>query len=352
MTVTITKPEINLREELSALKSPTGAFGEQLRRAETVTDFYNLKGTNKNVIINGDMRFSQRGDFSAGYSNAAGTPVYTIDRFFNRPYGTDPQTITNNTVTLPDGTNAKSMKVQQTGTTNNCPFYHMIQSIECERWMLGKTFTVSYWYRTNTPKIRGRYCDTLSCYANIGEDMINDDQWHYNAWQMTFSTTATVGTNAQVHPAFTKSDGASILGGEYFEFTLLQMELGTVATPFEFRSNTTELLLCQRFCYAINGTTGGDRIGSGFIYSSTGGIITLPLPVVMRTSPSIYGTPSSITMNDSISGYTQASTVSLNQANPQFIALAFTSSGMTAGRGAQAYFTSSGDNRLVFSAEF
>ena len=283
MTVTISKPEINLREELSALKSPIGAFGEQLGRAETVTDFYNLKGTNKNLIINGDMRFSQRGDFSTGYSDAAGTSVYTIDRFFNRPYGSDPQTITHNTVTLPDGTNAKSMNVQQTGTVNNTPFYHMTQPIETERWMLGKTFTVSYWYRTNTPKIRARDCDTLACYGNLGEVMINDDQWHYNSWQMTFSSSATVGTNAQVHPAFTKSDGANILGGEYFEFTLLQMELGTVATPFEFRSNQIELALCQRFYWQHSISIWASAIFDGSNSDYPGAFIQHPVP--MRITP-------------------------------------------------------------------
>ena len=289
MTVTITKPEINLREELSAVKSPTGVFGEQLGRVETVTDFYNLTGQNKNLIINGDMRFSQRGDYSSGYTNAAATPVYTIDRFFNRPYGADPQTITHNSVVLPDGTYTKSMKVQQTGTVNNTPFYHMIQMLEVERWMLGKTFTVSYWYRTNTPRIRGRYCDTLSCYANIGEDMIADEQWHYNVWQMRIPTNATIGGGAQMHPAFTKADGANILGGEYFEFTLLQMELGTVATPFEFRSAQTELALCQRYFVAF-GTPSLNQyvhLGVGSLYSTTAINLAVALPTAMRTTPSV-----------------------------------------------------------------
>lgn len=282
MTVTVSKPEINLREEISALKKPSGVFGEQLGRAETVTDFYKLTGQNKNLVINGDMRFSQRGDYSSGYSNAAGTSVYTIDRFANRPYGSDPQTITHNTVVLPNGTDTKSMKIQQTGTVNNTPFYHMTQPVETERWMRGKTFTVSYWYRTNTPRIRGRYCDTLSCYANMGEDMIADEQWHYNSWQMTFSPNATVGGITQIHPAFTKADGANILGGEYFEFTLLQMELGTVATPFEFRLAQTELALCQRYYWQHSIAIWASAILDG-ASDYPGAFIQHPVP--MRITP-------------------------------------------------------------------
>jgi hypothetical protein len=281
MTVTVTKPEINLREELSAVKSPTGVFGEQLGRAETATDFYNLTGSNKNLIINGDMRFSQRGDYSSGYTNVAATPVYTIDRFFNRPYGSGAQTITHNSVVLPDGTYTKSMKVQQT-TTNDTPFYHMHQMLEIERWMLGKTFTVSYWYRTNTPRIRARYCDNISCFGNWGEDMIDDEQWHYNVWQMKIPTNATIGGGAQMHPAFTKASGANILNGEYFEFTLMQVELGTVATPFEFRSNQVELALCQRYYWQHSIAIWASAILDG-TSDYPGAFIQHPVP--MRITP-------------------------------------------------------------------
>ena len=352
MTVTITKPEINLREELSAVKSPTGVFGEQLGRAETVTDFYNLTGQNKNLVINGDFKVSQRGNFTAGVTNAAATPAMYMDRWFTRPYGADSQTVTHGSVVLPDGTYTQTMKVQQTGTVNNTPFYHMIYPIEIERWMVNKIFTVSYWYRTNTPRIRARYCNSLECFGNWGEDMIDDEQWHYNVWQMRIPTNANIGSSAQIHPAFTKANGANILGGEYFEFTQVQCELGTVATPFEFRHYTTELLLCQRYCYAIDGPIAGDRVGSAFIFSSTGGVITIPLPVQMRVAPSLVGTPSSVTLNDSIGGYTQSTAVTLNGAGKHFVSLTFTSSGMTAGRGAQAYFSSTADNRIILSAEF
>jgi hypothetical protein len=58
-----------------------------------------------------------------------------------------------------------------------------------------------------------------------------------------------------------------------------------------------------------------------------------------------------ITINDQVTAYTSTG-ISLNGANKNFVSLAVTSSGMTANRGAQAYFTSSSaNNALVIRAE-
>ena len=44
MTVKITKPEINVREQLNELKKPTGVAGEAMLRAETPQEQFNLIG--------------------------------------------------------------------------------------------------------------------------------------------------------------------------------------------------------------------------------------------------------------------------------------------------------------------
>jgi hypothetical protein len=140
--------------------------------------------------------------------------------------------------------------------------------------------------------------------------------------------------------------------GNYLKITDVQYEVGATATPFERRPSQTELALCQRYAYVLSGPNGGDRIGSAFIFSASGAIITLPHPVPMRASPSLSGTPGGITLNDSIGGYSQSTAVTINASNPTFTSLAFSSSGMTAGRGAQAYFTSTASTNFVaLSAE-
>lgn len=56
MTVIVRKPTINIREELSALKKPTGIFGEQVMRSQTADEFYNVTGVSRNILINGGMK--------------------------------------------------------------------------------------------------------------------------------------------------------------------------------------------------------------------------------------------------------------------------------------------------------
>jgi hypothetical protein len=138
--------------------------------------------------------------------------------------------------------------------------------------------------------------------------------------------------------------------GATFYITGFQFEKGSTATSFDYRPYGYELFLSQRYAYVFSGTTAGDRIGSGFIFFSSGAIITLPLPVIMRAAPVISGTPSPITLNDSLQAYATSS-VTLNSSSVSFAALAAVSSGMNVGRGCQAYFTNTQANTLILSAE-
>ena len=78
MTVRITKPEFNLREKLSELDKPVGLHGNEILKSETPQDTFDLVGTGrKNMVINGDMRISQR------YNTDENTPTnnkYTLDQ--------------------------------------------------------------------------------------------------------------------------------------------------------------------------------------------------------------------------------------------------------------------------------
>ena len=47
----------------------------------------------------------------------------------------------------------------------------------------------------------------------------------------------------------------TIAAGDYIEATMLQMELGDVATPFEHRSYGEELALCKRYYQHYSGTS-------------------------------------------------------------------------------------------------
>lgn len=101
-----------------------------------------------------------------------------------------------------------------------------------------------------------------------------------SAWQTTSSPVG-----------FGTSGVTSIVGtnGATFYLTGVQLEVGTKATPFEFRHHTTELQLCQRYCW-VNGGVSGQQYavhGMGYIYGSTGATITIFPPVEMRDVPSL-----------------------------------------------------------------
>lgn len=67
--------------------------------------------------------------------------------------------------------------------------------------------------------------------------------------------------------------------GNYVEFTGLQLEKGTITTPFEFRPYATELQLCQRY-YQLTRAGVYQYCGTGDTYGCI-----FPFPVPMRISP-------------------------------------------------------------------
>jgi hypothetical protein len=75
--------------------------------------------------------------------------------------------------------------------------------------------------------------------------------------------------------------------GATFYITGIQLEAGSTATSFDYRSIGTELALCQRYYYRIKATAGNKIFSSGAqSYATTGTICVVQFPVTMRTEPS------------------------------------------------------------------
>jgi hypothetical protein len=101
----------------------------------------------------------------------------------------------------------------------------------------------------------------------------------------------------------------SVLGtnAATFYITGVQLEKGSTATSFDFRSYGTELALCQRYCVVWGPTA--THLGSGSVYNSTDMNISIPIPVPMRSTP----TPSKTTTGGNwLSAYIGASGTSSN----------------------------------------
>lgn len=251
MTVTVTKPQATLRELLATLKKKTGLFGEQVMRSNTVDDFYNAKGSNRNLIINGDFRISQRGD----YTTAANLPssTYTLDRWISYMSNMT-GTLQHTTVTF-NGETRRAAKVVLTNSTSGEALLE--QRVEPVNMIVGKTYTLSTWVRTTNSSIRLRVHDGASWITGAASQYASPS----GQWQKITFTYLYNGPIAGYHPVQMYCTSGNT--GEYYEFTDFQLEEGTVATPFERRLIGQELQLCQRYCQVLGGASTNEIMSSG-----------------------------------------------------------------------------------------
>lgn len=146
--------------------------------------------------------------------------------------------------------------------------------------------------------------------------------------------------NAWQSGNFQSASGATNWGaaaGNFIELTNLQLEEGTVATPFIRRSYQQELALTQRYYYLIDPDAAAKPLGVGFNESTTVARSYSPFPVLMRT------TPTTLNQTGSAADYqvqhgavtTECSAVpTLQAAMPYGAVVSFTvASGLTVGQG-------------------
>ena len=284
MAVKITKPEINVREKLSELDKPTGIAGEAMLRAETPQEQFNLIGAGrKNLLINGDFQVSQRGDFTTASSM---TNAYKLDRWLCDHNGTATLQHTTGHDILGTPAICKAIKVVQTVTGTN--YLGVRQKIENPSIYAARTFTYSAWIRSNTPNARIEcYIPGTSPNIYVGPNHSGNGEWEY----LSYTFTVNPGTPTEFLADVFIDNGAysntTITAGEFIEVTMLQLELGKVATPFEHRSYGEELALCQRYYQKFfdEAASTGQVILMG-LASGLGQFTWWP-PVEMRARPTV-----------------------------------------------------------------
>ena len=249
--------------------------------------------SNRNLIINGAMLVSQRGDYTSAVSS--GVSGYYLDRWFLYRDG-----VTANlqqTSTSPSGY-GKSLKVTATSTaTGEINIYQMLEGTTVDM-IKGQAVTLSAWVRSNTSAAR------LMVYSgsSVTGWVSTPDAAHTGngGWErLTTTFTVPIGAIETFRPYISIRDAdrssTSIVSGDYIEVTQVQLEVGDTATPFEHRSYGQELALCQRYyqkSYPQAVTPSDSYVGgvegplaAHSTSHSYGSVINYP--VVMRTYPTI-----------------------------------------------------------------
>jgi hypothetical protein len=251
----------------------------------------------KNKIINGDMGIWQRGTSAAG-----SYPTYLADRWMNyraTTGSTFSRQNTNDTTNLPNIQYCQRLS-RDSGNTATNPIY-ISQSIETlnSRPFAGQTVVLSFYARAGANFSAASSNMSVELYSGTGTDqnviagftgasvLIGTTKTLTTTWQR-FTATGTVPTTSTqlgINLYYTPVGTAG--AADYMEITGVQLELGSVATPFSRAGGTIqgELAACQRYYWRNSGTGLYASYGAGYGASTTVTEYIIATPVTMRVAP-------------------------------------------------------------------
>lgn len=280
----------------------------------------------RNVVINGAMQVAQRGTSTASITT---TGYYTADRFVIAlsSLGTWTQSVEND---APTGSGfRKSLKLLCT-TADASPsasdeFYlaQIIEGQNLQQFAKGtasaKQFSLSFWAKSN---VTGTYIVELYDADNTRQVSASytisaSATWEKKTVTFPADTTGVFDNDnaASLYVIFWQGAGSNLTGGtlntswasvttnkravgqtnlasatnNYWQVTGVQLEVGAVATPFEFEDYGTTLAKCQRYFYNIAVSSGGaDRVIGFGAYTAAGTFrVVINFPVTMRAEGSM-----------------------------------------------------------------
>ena len=166
-----------------------------------------------------------------------------------------------------------------------------------------------------------------------------------------YTVTGTVASTAkQLGIELNYTPNGTAGANDYFEFTGVQIDIGSIAQPLRRNGATLqgELAACQRYYYRQSNAT--TSLFTVPYYSTTTAYPTLRFPVTMRTTPSFAASSQTI-INTFVAGTARATTaIGLSGGGPDAVELVLTTSSVgTAGLASQASFNATG--YLEFSSE-
>ena len=301
---------------------------------------------NRNVVINGAMQVAQR---ATSVASITADGYYTLDRWKSRIITMGTWTQSQST-DVPTGAGfATSLKMDCTtadaspAAGDNVRFFYGIEGQDLQQLKYGtadaEQLTLSFWVKATktgvnvvtlfqddgTKSISGTYTiettntweyKTLTFVGNTADVIANDNtRGLLCIWQLGAGSDRTSGTLRTTWTAYAVADeavgqvnNADSTSNDWY-ITGVQLEVGTVATPFEHRSYGQELALCQRYFQKLFNNVTSEHVSSGFSASTTKSITTLvfnrmrAIPTVATTTPTLFTTIDGITHDSSATAF-------------------------------------------------
>jgi hypothetical protein len=221
------------------------------------TDYLSPYQGFRNKIINGDFGINQRGFTSTTTSTTYGFDRWQTFHYNNTTYSA--QTFTaGNAISGQEPINfARIVTVSQ---PSDLSYAYLNQKIEDVRTCAGQTVTVSFWAKSGsgTPQVRVGLSQNFGTGGSSSVGTLSSLFTLSTGWQrFTANITLpsisgkTIGSSSYLELQLWVSTSSNVnivpLQNNTFDFWGVQVEQGSVATPFEQRPIQTELALCQRY---------------------------------------------------------------------------------------------------------
>ena len=279
--------------------------------------------SNRNLVINGAMQVAQRGT-SSTLAHDGTTEVYTLDRFYFASGNLDSWDGTVTQVSDAPAGFSNSLKVT-TGTAETTvdsdEYAYIQQRIEAQNLQHINNGTsdalplkLSFWVKTsqtgtygfsiykddNTARLitatyttttTGWEYKTIDIPGDTGGGGIDNNNgvgirlyWPFASGSGLNSTDSTSWMNYVSTGLFYghAQNATATTASATWQITGVQLEVGTVATPFEQRSYGDELAKCQRYCQRFTYFT-----APGVVSSSVSTWHPIAFPVAFRAAPSL-----------------------------------------------------------------
>lgn len=264
-----TRTIVRLADQSAGFITNSSASTTYLTQASASTTYApRIPTTNttfRNVLINGDFSIDQRN--SGASQTITSTNAYTVDRWYANAAGA------NVTGARIAGAVPTQYYYRFTGATSNTQVT-LAQRIEAANsyHMAGQTVTIS-------AKIASSSLTSITWslgYATATDNFAGitggpTGTFTINSTLTTYSATFTVPAGATTGLRFLLQTATGLVASQTLTIADVQLELGSIATPFEHRFIGAELALCQRYyekSYNQN-TAPGTITESGAFYAWT-----------------------------------------------------------------------------------